>query len=98
MKWALFKKLFWNTNDSVVNNFFHKQRFFLWDSNHQKLTTIKIRFSLFLEKILVFASNPNMAREVKDLSPNLKQNAWRYFTLLNILIWMVRSIFSLNFK
>ena len=30
-------------------------------------------FSLIVEKVLAFASRPNMVREVKNLSPNLKR-------------------------
>ena len=45
---------------------------------------------------MAFASHPNMVREVKNLPPNFMQIAWRCFTLLNIFIWIVRSILSLN--
>ena len=44
------------------------------DNKCRKLTAIyKIRFSLIVEQILAFASSPNMAREVKNHSPNFKQ-------------------------
>ena len=56
----------------------------------------RFRFSLIVEQILAFASKPNMFREVKNLSPNLKKIAWQSFALLNILIWIVTSILSLN--
>ena len=39
------------------------------------LKTCDNRFSLIVEQILAFTSSPNMVREVKDLSPNLKQIA-----------------------
>ena len=57
-----------------------------------------IRFSFIAEQILPFASSSNMVREVKNLSPNFKQIARRYFTLLNILIWIARFIIQLNSK
>ena len=41
---------------------------------------------MILEQILVFASSPNMVREVKNLSPNFKKIVWRCSTILNILI------------
>ena len=41
----------------------------------ENLRQLKIRFYLILEPILAFASSPNMVREVKDLSPKLKQIA-----------------------
>ena len=34
----------------------------------------KSRFSLIVEQVLVFASNTNLVKEVKDLSPNLSPN------------------------
>ena len=39
-----------------------------------------------------------MIREVKNLSPNFKQIAWIWFTLMNILTEIVRSILQLNSK
>ena len=47
------------------------------------------------EQILVFASQPNIIKEVKILSPNFKQIVWQCFT---VFIWIVWSIFSLNSK
>ena len=67
------------------------------DTKNRKLTTI-LNFLLIVEQILTFASSPSMVWEVKILSTNFKQITYRYFTLLNILIWVVRSILSLNSK
>ena len=67
-------------------------------TNAENLRQYKIRFSLIVEQTLAFTSSPNMVREKKNLSPNFKQIAWRSFTLLNILVWIVRSILSLNSK
>ena len=53
------------------------------------------RFSLIAEQILVFASQPNIIKEVKILPPNFKQIVWQCFT---VFIWIVWSIFSLNSK
>ena len=60
----------------------------------ENLRQFKIRFSLIAERVVVFPSHPNMVREVKYL----KQIAWRYFTLLNISVWIVRSILTLTSK
>ena len=38
----------------------------------------KSRFSLIVEQVLVFASNTNLVKEVKDLSPNLSPNPTFY--------------------
>ena len=38
----------------------------------------KSRFSLIVEQVLVFASNTNLVKEVKDLSPNLSPNPMFY--------------------
>ena len=67
-------------------------------TNTEKVRQCKIRFSLIAEQTLAFALDPNMVREVKQLFPNFKQIAWRCFTLLNIFIWIVRYILSLNSK
>ena len=48
--------------------------------------------------MLDFTSCPNMVRAVKNLSPNFKQIAQQCFTLLNILIWLVRSTLSIKSK
>ena len=45
----------------------------------------------------LFTSSPNVVREVKSMSPSFKHFAW-YFTLLSILIWIARSVLSLNSK
>ena len=42
-------------------------------ANAENLRQYKIRFSLILEQILAFASIPNMFREVKNLSSDVKQ-------------------------
>ena len=44
-------------------------------TNAENLRQYKARFSLIVEQILVFASRPNMEKEVKNLSPNFKQIA-----------------------
>ena len=67
-------------------------------TNTENLPKNEIRFSLTVEKTLAFASSPNMAREVKYLPLNLKKITRRYFALLNIHVWIVRSILSLNSK
>ena len=67
-------------------------------TNAENLRQNKIRFSLISEQILAFASSPNMVREIKNLLLNFKQIAWQCFTLLNILIWIVGSILSINSK
>ena len=68
-------------------------------TNAENLRQYKIRFSFIVEQILAdFDSSPNMVREVKNLSPDFKQIVRRCFTLLNILIWIVTSILSLNSK
>ena len=64
-------------------------------TNAENLRQYKIRFSLIAEQTLSFATSPNMVREAKHLSRNFKQIAWQCFTLLNILIWIVRSIYRL---
>ena len=48
--------------------------------------------------MLQFASSTSFIREVKNMSPDLKQIELRCFVLLNVLIWKGRSILSLNFK
>ena len=55
----------------------------------------KIRFSLIIELTLPFGSSLDMVRKVKNLSANFKHIASQYFTLLNILICIVRYILSL---
>ena len=52
----------------------------------------KIRFSLIAEQILAFAWHPKIVREIETLPPNFKQIAWQSFTLLNMFIWIVKSI------
>ena len=42
-------------------------------TNAKKFRQNKMCFSLIVEKVLAFASRPNMVREVKNLSPNLKR-------------------------
>ena len=66
--------------------------------NAENLREYKIRFSLIVEEILAFASGPNMVRELKRMSPNFKEIVWQSFTLLNICVWIGRSILSLNSK
>ena len=53
---------------------------------------------MVVEQILAFASSPNMVTNVKNLSPIFKQIASRCFTSLNIVIWIVRSVLSINSK
>ena len=67
-------------------------------ANAENLRQYKIRFFLFPGQILAFASFPNMIRKVKNQYPNFKSITGRCFALLNILIWIVRSILSLNYK
>ena len=67
-------------------------------TNAKKSRQNKMCFSLIVEKVLAFASRPNMVREVKNLSPNLKRILWLCFTLLNVLICKLRSFLSLDCK
>ena len=64
--------------------------------NAENLRQYKIRFPLIEAQILDFPSSLNMVREVKNLSPNFKQTVLLCFTLLNVLIKIVRSILSIN--
>ena len=113
MVWVSHKSLFSNTNDSVAKfyDFFYKWRFFvnqtlllkyvnLWQRRQLPKTynNMKLDFFFIAEQILAFASNPNMIREVNNLSPNFKEIVWKCFTLKTILIWIVRSYLSINSK
>ena len=107
-----FNSLFWNTNDCNAKFTIFLQATFLCETDvaikiyyfrtatttAENLWHFRNRFSLILEQILAFASSPDMGRQIKYLPPNFKQVARQYFKLLNILIWIVRSIFSLNSK
>ena len=42
-------------------------------ANVENLQQYKVRFSLITEKVRAFALHPNIASEVKNLSPNFKQ-------------------------
>ena len=42
-------------------------------TNAENLRQYKIRFSLIVEKMLAFASSPNMIRQVKTLSLNFEK-------------------------
>ena len=108
---AIFKRLFQNTNGSIANLtiFFTSSVSFsdrpcYWNlviydnADKWQKKQCKIRFYLVVDQIPALASNPNMVREVKNLSPNFKQVAWKCFTLLNILIWIVRCILSIDSK
>ena len=44
-------------------------------TNAENLRKFQIRFFLIAEKILAFASHPNIIRKVKKLSPNFEQIA-----------------------
>ena len=65
-------------------------------TNAENLRQYKSRFSLIVELIRPFDPNPNIVREVENVS--LKQITSRCFTLLNILIRIVRLILSLKSK
>ena len=43
------------------------------DNKCRKLRQYKIRFCLIAEQILAFALDPNIVKEVKNISPNFKQ-------------------------
>ena len=58
-------------------------------ANARNLQKYEGRFSLIVEQTLTFTSSTNFAREIKNMSPNLKQNAWQYFKLLKIIIRIV---------
>ena len=47
-------------------------------ANARNLGQYKITFYLIVEQILAFGSSPNRVGEVKSLSPNFKQDAWKY--------------------
>ena len=68
------------------------------NTNVDNLQQYKVRFSLITKEALAFASYPNMVSKEKNLSPKFKQIAWQCFTLLNVFIWIGRSILSLNSK
>ena len=53
---------------------------------------------MIVEQIRAFDSSPNMVREVENLPLNFKQGTSRCFTLLNILIRIIKPILSLNTK
>ena len=65
-------------------------------ANTEILRQYKSRFFLIVEQVLVFDSSHNMVKEVKNVFPNFKQIASRRFTLVNILIRIVRPILLLN--
>ena len=67
-------------------------------TNVENLAEYKGRFSLIVKQILAFDSSPNFVRKVKTVSQNLKQITSRCFTLLKILIRIIRLILSLNSK
>ena len=112
MEWAPLNSLFWNTNDSNANLTILLQEAFLRGIDLvikpcqfitattivENLRQNKITFSLILEQISAFVSHPNIVGEVKNLSLDFRQIAWRCFRFLNIFIWIVRSILMLNSK
>ena len=65
-------------------------------TNAENLQQYSSRFSLIAKQVLAFGSHHNMVRELKKFPPNFKQIVLRCLTLLNIFIWIVRSILSLN--
>ena len=67
-------------------------------ANAENLWQYKRRFYSIAEQILAFVWSPNVARELTNLYYNFKQTEWQYFTLSNIIIWLVRSILTLNSK
>ena len=88
-----------------LQDFFYKRRFFarqtlllkcinLW---LRKQMQYKTRFSVIVEEALDFITNLDMVREGK-MSPNFKKIAWCCFTLLNILICVIRSLNSKQFR
>ena len=61
-------------------------------TNVRNLGQYKITFYLIVEQILAFGSSPNRVGEVKSLSPNFKQDAWKYkveiqFCEMFVVIW-----------
>ena len=64
-------------------------------TNAADLQKYKSTFSLIVKQILAFSSSKNLAREV---NLNFKQIKFQCFTLLKILIQIIRSITSLNFN
>ena len=101
MEWAPFKSLFWNTTVYYKRHFFLRQtllsKYVRLLQRQQMPKTFwqhKSRLSLIIEQILSFTSNSNMVREGKNLSLNFKQCVWWCFTLLDILIRIVRSILT----
>ena len=59
---------------------------------------VKLDFLFIADHILAFPSHNNMVSEVKNLYLNFKQIAWRCIASLDIFIWIVKSILSLNSK
>ena len=55
-------------------------------TNAENLRQYQSRFSLIAEQITALASNTSLVREVKTISPNLKE----------VLIQLIRSNLSLN--
>ena len=82
---SIAKRLFWNSNDSIVKLMFSITSVFLCDAdlaiktcqimtmttNAENLRKYK-RLSLIAEQILAFPSSTNLVRKVMNLSPNFK--------------------------
>ena len=64
----------------------------------KNLQQYKSRFSVIAEVILAFASSTTLVREAKNKSPAFKDIDRQCFELLNVLIWINRSILLLNSK
>ena len=90
MKWARYKCLFRNANDSIVKSMIYiLQALFFCDTelvikicqimtttiNVKNLRQWKSKFFLIAEQIQASPSRTNLVREVKDLSPNFKRIA-----------------------
>ena len=81
MEGVLFKCLFWNANNSIVKTVFLCDtdlvikicQIMTATTSGKNLRQYKSKFPLAVEQILVFASNTNMVREVKNLPSNFKK-------------------------
>ena len=63
-------------------------------TNTENFRQYKSGFSLIVEQVLVFTSNTNLVKEVKNLSPNFKRIEITMFYETIIRIWIAGSILS----
>ena len=63
-------------------------------TNTENFRQYKSGFSLIVEQVMVFTSNTNLVKEVKNLSPNFKRIEITMFYETIIRIWIAGSILS----